>query len=177
MTKIDPSLIKEVELLSNKKNNVECLIYSNNYHITKRCLAGYDFVEFPFIKAFGLKLDKDNILNFANFRHIDYITGETKVSAQINVAKKIINVQSLYEQKIFGNGITVAVIDTGIFPHVDFLVPKNRIVFFKDFVNGKEHPYDDNGHGTFVAGMVGAGGIVDKKYQGVAPNCDLISLK
>lgn len=177
MQKIDPNLIKEVELLSSKKNNIECLVYSNNYFLTKKSLNKFEFIEFPFIKAFGLKLNKDNILNFANFRHIDYITSETKVFAQINVAKQIINVESLYNQGYKGEGISVAVIDTGIYPHMDFLLPKNKIVCFKDFVNKKDFAYDDNGHGTFVAGMIGAGGVVDKNYQGVAPNCNLISLK
>ena len=36
------------------------------------------------------------------------------------------------EQKILtGKGITVAVLDTGIFPHIDF---DNRIVAFRDLV-------------------------------------------
>ncbi|CVI66285.1 Serine protease AprX [Clostridiales bacterium CHKCI001] len=48
-----------------------------------------------------------------------------------------------------GEGITVAILDTGIYPHPDF---GNRIVVFKDFVYGKRYPYDKNGHGTHVAG-------------------------
>ena len=52
------------------------------------------------------------------------------------------------EQKILtGKGITVAVLDTGIFPHIDF---DNRIAAFRDLVYGRETPYDDNGHGTHV---------------------------
>ncbi len=177
MVKIDPHLIKEVELLSNNNRELECLIYSNNYYSTKNCLKSFNFIEFPFIKAFGLKLDKTQILNFAKFAHIDYITSETKVYSQINVSKKIIKVENLYKQKIYGDDITVAVIDTGIYPHYDFLFPKNRIVCFKDFVGDKEYPYDDNGHGTFVAGCIGGGGVVNQKYKGVAPKCKLISLK
>ena len=177
MQKIDPNLLKEVKLLSSKNNNIECLLYSNNYILTKRCLKEYNYIEFPFINAFGLKLNKDNIINFASFNHIDYITSETKVFTQINVAKKIINIESLYNQGIKGDDITVAVIDTGIYPHIDFIFPKNKILYFKDFVNEKIYPYDDNGHGTFVAGMIGSCGNIDKKYQGVAPHCNLISLK
>lgn len=48
-----------------------------------------------------------------------------------------------------GEGVTVAILDTGIYPHPDF---GNRIVVFKDFVSGKRYPYDKNGHGTHVAG-------------------------
>jgi len=49
--------------------------------------------------------------------------------------------------------ITVAVIDSGIYPHIDF---KNRIVAFKDFVNGRKNAYDDCGHGTHVSGIIAA---------------------
>jgi serine protease AprX len=49
-----------------------------------------------------------------------------------------------------GRGVRVAVVDTGIALHPDF---GNRIVFFKDFVNRKKMPYDDNGHGTHVGDM------------------------
>ena len=47
-----------------------------------------------------------------------------------------------------GKGVGVAVLDTGIFPHMDF---RNRIHAFADFVAYKSIPYDDNGHGTHVA--------------------------
>lgn len=48
-----------------------------------------------------------------------------------------------------GKGIGVAVLDTGIFPHIDF---GSRIRAFCDFTKGKTGPYDDNGHGTHVSG-------------------------
>lgn len=72
-----------------------------------------------------------------------------------------------------GEGVGVALLDTGICPMADFLQPKNRIFAFRDFVNGHDAPYDDNGHGTHVAGIVGGNGI----YRGVAPGCRLICLK
>lgn len=177
MNKIDPNLIKEVELLSQNNKDIECLIYSNNFFKTRNYLKNFVFIEFPFINAFGLRLKKDNIINFARCSHIDYITSETKVSAQINVAKKVINVDKLYERNISGKGVTVAVIDTGIYPHLDFLCPANKIAFFKDFVKDKLISYDDNGHGTFVSGIIGGSGVVNNKYRGIAPDCTLIGLK
>lgn len=56
------------------------------------------------------------------------------------------------EQVYTGQGISIAVLDTGISPVADFTLPENRIVAFRDFVNGKQTPYDDNGHGTHVTG-------------------------
>ncbi len=77
-----------------------------------------------------------------------------------------------------GNGVSVAVLDTGICPMEDFIIPRNRIICFKDFVNGKNYPYDDNGHGTHVAGCLGANGYLSKgKFRGIAPSCNIVCLK
>jgi len=59
-----------------------------------------------------------------------------------------------------GKGVVVAVIDTGIAyeDHGDFVqVPDlagARFVSGYDFVHDTEHPNDDNGHGTHVAGTI-----------------------
>lgn len=63
----------------------------------------------------------------------------------------------------------------GIAPHPDF---QNKVLAFRDFVNGQEVIYDDNGHGTHVCGTMAGSGISSKGvYGGVAPECDLIVLK
>ena len=66
----------------------------------------------------------------------------------MNSAVKTINCRP--PKGIDGRNICVVTLDTGICPCAD--LPLKRILFFKDFVNGKEQPYDDNGHGTHVAG-------------------------
>ena len=74
-----------------------------------------------------------------------------------------------------GRGIGVAVLDTGIFPYMDF---GERIWAFSDFLSYKRIPYDDNGHGTHVAGILGGDGTASMgKYRGMAPGCGLIALK
>ena len=49
-----------------------------------------------------------------------------------------------------GRGVSIAILDTGISPMADFILPQNRILAFLDLVNGKTQPYDDNGHGTHL---------------------------
>ena len=49
-----------------------------------------------------------------------------------------------------GKDINIAILDTGLCPAADFTKPTNRLIAFKDFVNGREDYYDDNGHGTHV---------------------------
>ena len=56
------------------------------------------------------------------------------------------------ENPLYRKGIGVCILDTGIYEHIDFT---GRIWAFYDFLAFKRRPYDDNGHGTHVAGLVG----------------------
>ena len=74
-----------------------------------------------------------------------------------------------------GKGIGVAILDTGISPHPDF---GNRICAFSDFISHKQTPYDDNGHGTHVAGIIGGNGRASRgRYCGIAPGCSLLPIQ
>lgn len=79
------------------------------------------------------------------------------------------------EKQFTGKGITTAVLDTGIYPHEDF---GNRILYFGDYIAGRRFCYDDNGHGTHVAGIIaGDGKASGGKYKGMAPESNLVALK
>lgn len=76
------------------------------------------------------------------------------------------------EHGFLGQGITVAVLDTGIVPHPDF---GGRIRGFRDFVNYRENIYDDSGHGTHVAGILAGDGKLSRgAYGGMAPQARLV---
>jgi serine protease AprX len=86
-----------------------------------------------------------------------------------------------------GAGVTVAVLDSGIATWHDDLTNRSstlypygdqRVAGFVDFVNGQLAPYDDNGHGTHVSGII-AGNGYDSNGQkgGAAPEASLVSLK
>jgi serine protease AprX len=86
-----------------------------------------------------------------------------------------------------GAGIGIAVIDSGIATWHDDLTNHSsvsypygdqRVAAFVDFVNAQSLPYDDEGHGTHVAGIIaGNGQASDGRQSGVAPGASLISLK
>ena len=74
-----------------------------------------------------------------------------------------------------GKSIGIAVLDTGMAMHPDI---KNRVRYFKDFVNGLDRIYDDNSHGTHISGILcGDGSMSDGKYQGIAKESELIICK
>lgn len=71
--------------------------------------------------------------------------------------------------------VVIAVIDTGIDGrHVDLA---GKVIGWKDFVNNRADPYDDNGHGTHVAGIAAGAGVADPALRGVAPGAALVGLK
>jgi subtilisin family serine protease len=78
-----------------------------------------------------------------------------------------------------GAGVKVAVIDTGIGRTSSGTVHPDLAAAYKcgyDFVNDDPYPWDDNGHGTHVAGILAAGEN-DSGVVGVAPGVRLYALK
>jgi len=72
--------------------------------------------------------------------------------------------------------IVVAIIDTGIDPnHMD--LDGGKIIGWKDFVNSRTTPYDDNGHGTHCASIATGTGDANSAYKGVAPSAALVGIK
>ncbi|ROR30433.1 serine protease AprX [Mobilisporobacter senegalensis] len=96
----------------------------------------------------------------------------------MNRTREIVEVQWAHSRRIFGEGIGVAVVDTGVSGHIDLVGNGNRIIAFKDFINGRERIYDDNGHGTHVSGIIGGDGTASRGYyMGIAPRCNIIGVK
>jgi serine protease AprX len=64
-----------------------------------------------------------------------------------------------------GSGVTVAIVDSGIAPSDDFA---GRIVGFYDFTkHGRPvAPFDDYGHGTHIAGLIGSSGRASNNGRG-----------
>ena len=97
------------------------------------------------------------------------------------------NVQSVGATKLWqepyylkGDKVTVAVVDSGISPHVDFVdrYGNSRLLASVNFQASEKDVADLNGHGTHVAGIIaGDGSASYKEWRGVAPNANLINLK
>jgi minor extracellular protease Epr len=73
--------------------------------------------------------------------------------------------------KTEGESVRVAIIDTGIAKHPDLVIAGGV-----NTTNNKSSYYDDNGHGTHVAGIVAAAGT-NGMQPGVAPKVSLYAIK
>jgi subtilisin family serine protease len=76
-----------------------------------------------------------------------------------------------------GDGVIVAVIDTGVdYNHEDISGNVDTTVGY-DFINNDDDPMDDNGHGTHVAGTIAAIENNSKGIAGVAPEANIMAIK
>ena len=71
-----------------------------------------------------------------------------------------------------GKGVTVCIVDTGInLNHIE--LEGINLIGWKDFVASIPDPYDDNGHGTMMAGIL----VAKQYFIGLAPDVDLLVAK
>jgi len=114
---------------------------------------------------------------FTNHEFIFQEAAEDRTTAgpSETAAIRLPGLDKVWSQGFTGKGQTVAIIDSGIFPHADL---KDRIVGWVDFAEGKKKPTDKYGHGTHVAGIVaGSGAKSGGAIKGVAPEANLVGVR
>ena len=171
------------------KNGFDLYFAERNFKIIKR---------YPIVNAVGVNLDFNSAMKLSSVEGVDYIAAESKVSTldDINDVEKISLAEAIKRQSAIrpvfthskkvsteslsippdmdGKGVGLCVLDTGVMPHLDLWFPSVKLACFKDVLNEKETPYDDNGHGTFVAGVALGSGIMSaKKVSGFASGANL----
>jgi serine protease AprX len=158
-------------------------------------LGGVVTADLHIINAFAAKLRADAALELARAAGVRWVSLDAPVVRSTSCAPCVggTNLKNAYIRAIGadrlwneapyyqGQGIGVAVVDSGVTPQADFYTPMgaNRIpamVAFNDDYN--RTPFDGYGHGTHVAGIIGGDGeLSNGAYIGVAPMVNLINVK
>lgn len=179
--KIDPLIkvmagyrkLKQLPVIVQSKTGIDDKI--------KKCINKYGGIvkeEYPFIKSCLATASYGCIRALETLYQVTYISLDYPVIAHLDTLKDTIGVSIAHNLNCTGRKITVALLDTGTYPHPDLVRPRNRILRFIDLVKGLEYCYDDNGHGTFTAGIIAGNGCMSEgKYTGIAPQASLVSLK
>lgn len=175
----------DVNIVEDDSKKIKALVYLTDFtYMDKICNRVKIVDKFTLINAVGIEGSKNEILTLTYLPYVKYVSSVAKVYSLGEIKEKLMdkytnNMYNFYNLNNYsGRGLSVAVIDTGVNRHVDLCGITNRIILQKDFENDVEYPYDDNGHGTFVAGVVSGNGVGSgKKIMGVCPNANVISVK
>ncbi|WP_024800362.1 type VII secretion-associated serine protease mycosin [Nocardia sp. BMG51109] len=88
------------------------------------------------------------------------------------IAQRVLNLPAAWEFSR-GAGQKVAVIDTGVNRHPRL----PRLEAAGDYVSNSDGTADCDGHGTIVAGIIGAQPSPGDAFSGVAPDADLLTIR
>jgi serine protease AprX len=130
------------------------------------------------IPSLAVEIPYSALEELAVSRRVKRIWHDAKVQALLDIAVPTVGGKYARENGLTGQNTVAAVIDTGIYPHQDLITPENRIIGWVDLLDKKESPYDDNGHGTHVAGIIAGNGYSSRgRYRGMAPEAHLVGVK
>jgi subtilisin family serine protease len=137
--------------------------------------------------GFAATVADEDVTALAALPGVVAVHDDQEVSVSTVDSVPLIGAPEVWEQTdpdglpVRGEGITVAIIDTGIdYMHPDLgggFGPDHKVVAGYDFVNEDDDPMDDHYHGTHVAGIVAGDGEGPEGVTGVAPAAQLTAYK
>jgi serine protease AprX len=145
--------------------------------------GGWAFRKLRCVKGAGVVLPQGLIKTLAANVAVKSVSPDRTLHAQWDNGPEASGAAQVWASPGYqGSGVRVAVLDTGVTPSSADWAPSgvsgSRVVAFQDFVNGQTAPYDDNGHGTHVAGIVlGSGNASAGAFRGAAPAAELVAVK
>jgi subtilisin family serine protease len=135
-----------------------------------------EIYDYDIVNAISANITLEGLQELKKDPNVKYVYLDHRFIALLQDSINIVNASRVHNIKINNINITginqaICVLDTGInYNHQDLI---NKVIDGYDFVNDDNDSLDDNGHGSHVAGIIGANGII----KGIAPDSNLISMK
>jgi len=125
-----------------------------------------------------------SLQTLSNNANVAYISSDRPLSQMVDYSTAAVNAAAAWQTGLTGQGVTIAVIDSGIsqVPDLGTLGLLPRVIYRQSFASGSPAG-DPYGHGTHVAGIIGANGAASsclnctRKLVGVAPDASLVDLQ
>ncbi|MBL7101042.1 MAG: S8 family serine peptidase [Nanoarchaeota archaeon] len=154
-------------------------------------LSGNEFKkkhEYSIITGFSGEVTEEGLEKLRQDPNVEKIYFDRPYKVSLVDSVPLINASKMHpyqieNQNVTGAGETICILDTGInYTHesfgscseTEFLNGNcDKIPEGYDYINIDNNPYDDNGHGTHVAGIAAANGNI----IGVAPDAKIVSIK
>jgi serine protease AprX len=146
-------------------------------------LGGRTVRRLPVGQLLALDMPNDGLTAIASSPLVDRVSTDRVVAGAMERTGPTVGATYVHQALGYeGEGIGVAVIDSGVTPWHDDLADSDgnqqRVSRFVDFVNGQQAAYDDYGHGSHVAGIIAGNGHDSSGARaGIAPGAHLIVLK
>ncbi len=118
----------------------------------------------PVINSLSTEVNEKSLKDLLGNKNVKKIWYDSEVKALLDIASSTVRAPVLWEKGLTGKGVVIAVLDTGIYDHPDLA---GRVAGFKDLISNRSESYDDNGHGTHVAGCAASGSLT-AGYRGPA---------
>lgn len=190
------------EEISYETNNLIVILEedcSGNVNVAKNILNKVENNGFNLISKGGkdiylVKVDdvEKGIEHFENLEEIYYVTSDfplkmnslndtVHTTSSGEYAFDLLKIEEAWQYETGSTNVLVGIIDSGIDSSHPDLLGKVSQNLSCSFINGsytiERQPSDQNGHGTFIAGIIGAQVNNGKGIAGVCKNVTLVSLK
>ncbi|HBM80856.1 MAG: S8 family serine peptidase [Clostridiales bacterium] len=134
--------------------------------------------EYKYLKGLSASLSLDEVDRLSELPEVLTISYDRKATVCMDNVRSCIGIGFSTPYNLTGKGVNIAVVDTGVYPHADLFRSGRTILSFRDFVKNINEPYDDNGHGTHICGVIAGSGVQSSgKYKGIASGAKIIMLK
>ena len=127
-----------------KRKSLQVIVHCNEFESKLAFIesSGLGRIKYklPMINACVVEIEESKLENIKELEGVISVELDTHITAQMNRVSDIIESKWAHKQNITGKGVGVAIVDTGVSLHKDFIDRKNRVVAFKDFIHGRIEP-------------------------------------